>query len=259
MVINAGPLSNIRKRRFGSFDLARSGTKHANYHQGGNSYEYLIFDCPKSISVIPTAEDYANLEFFSSDDENDDDKHVLMDEPFTKNHWKEKRRRRVSFGAFVPVIHHLHNIPWASDMSAEEKTNQWLNSKEIEVLKISASTTVQDMRTLVIESQSSEKKTTFRALMAKLEEEKNTSIRGLEHRVFRRKVSRQVLVDEVLECQKYIQGLARFGHAISKEEQIMLLANVSNKRSSSASNIALLNAKNDSIDRNNATYETAVL
>ena len=104
------------------------------------------------------------------------------------------------------------------------------------------------MRGLVIESHNAEKRTTFRALMTKLEQDKNTSVRGLEHRVFRRKVSRQVLVDEVLECQKHVQGLAKFGHTIINHDKITLLADVSSKRSCSAKNTALLNAKHDFIE-----------
>jgi hypothetical protein len=249
VMIDDSPKTNTGKRRFSSLDLAcTAGTKRGkvfSYYpsvanhciQSDQLYEYR--------TIIPTADDYANLVFCSSDDEEDE---ALFDEPCAKRRRNDKRRRRVSFGAFIPVIHELDDTPLASEMTSDEKTNLWLNPKEIEAIKVSANSTIQDMRNLVVESHTSETRTTFRALMSKLEEDKNTSIRGLEHRVFRRKVSRQVLVEEVLECQKHIQGLSKFGHAISHEEQIMLLANVSSKRSASASNLALLNAKNDSLE-----------
>lgn len=260
VMIDASPQS-YSKRRFSSLDLAcTTGSKRgkvfsyypsvANYPAKSNDvYDYQTFESPKQVNVIPTAADYANLVFCSSEDEEDD---VLFDVPRAKKRRKDNKKRHVSFGAFIPLIHHLHDTPLASEMTLDEKTSQWLNSKEIEDMKTSANATIQDMRNLVVESHSSEKKTTFRALMANLEKEKNASVRGLEHRVFRRRVSRQAVVEEVLECQRHIQGLAKFGHEISLEEQIKLLASVSTKRSASATDMALLNAKHDSIEGDSA-------
>lgn len=256
VMIDDSPQS-YNKRRFSSLNLAcTAGTKRGkvfSYYpsvidhpiHSNDVYDYKTLESPATINVIPTAADYANLVFCSSDDEEDE---ALIDEPRIKKRRRENKRRHVSFGALIPMIHHLDDTPLASEMTVDEKTTKWLNSKEIEELKASANTTIQDMRDLVVESHSSEKRTTIRVLMAKLEKDKNTSIRGLEHRVFRRRVSRQAVVDEVLECQRHIQGLAKFGYGISEEEQIKLLASVSSKRSASATDMALLNAKHDSID-----------
>lgn len=245
------------KRRLETLDLACRGTKRgkvfchypsvATHHI--DTLEYRRIDPSTSISSIPTAADYANLVFLSSDDE---DEVEAVDEPLIKNSdsgfRKQSKRRHVSFGSYVPLIHHLRDIPRASDMTPQEKSNFWLNSEEIEHMKASANSTIQNMRNLVLSSHRCEERTTFRALMKKLEKETDSSIRGLEHRVFRRKVPRQVLVDEVLECQNHIHGLAKFGHDISVEDKSVLLANVSFKRSRSASSMALMAAKNDSLE-----------
>lgn len=244
-MIDDSPQCSTGKRCFNPIDLSYTGSKRGkvlpHYPSASN---YHIKNTNKYQDAVPTAADYANLVFCSSDDESD----AVIDEPCIKKRRKDRRKRRVSFGAFIPIIHHLHDTPLASDMTPEEKTELWLNAKDLEEMKVSANNTIQDMRGLVIESQHADKRTTFRALMAKLEQDKNTSVRGLEHRVFRRKVSRQVLVDEVLECQQHIQGLAKFGHTIINYDKITLLANVSSKRSSSAASIALLNAKHDAIE-----------
>lgn len=265
VMIDDSPQSNTGKRRFDTLDLACPGTRRgkvfsyypsvANHRiQRGDIYEYRTHT-QESINVIPTAEDYANLVFCSSDDE---DEVEVVDAPCAKRHCKSKKRRCVSFGAFIPTVYHLNDTPLASDMTLEEKNNIWLNSKEIEEMKASANTTIQDMRELIMESHASEKKTMFRELMKKLEKDKNTSVRGLEHRVFRRRVSRQVLVEEVLECQKHIQGLNKFGHVMSNEERIMLLAHVSSKRSSVTTNTALVNAKYDSSEGYSSSEITAL-
>lgn len=240
------------KRRIDSLSLACTGAKRgkvlsyssdANDHvQTPGSYQHQ--ESSKPISIYPTADDYANLVFVSSDDEED----ARDGEPLVTKRRKDNKKRRVSFGSNVSIIHHLHNTPLASDMTHEEKTNLWLNSEEIDQIKISANSTIQSMRDLVIQSHSFEKRTTFRALMQTLEISKGNSVRGMEHRVFRRRVSRQVLLDEVLECQRYIRGLSKFGHRMSSDDKIMLLADVSFKRSAPASRTAQMNAKYDSIE-----------
>eukprot|EP00956_Cyclotella_meneghiniana_P021684 scaffold39746_cov74-Cyclotella_meneghiniana.AAC.12 len=245
-------LNSNGKRRMDSLNFPCTGAKRgkvlsysstANYHvQSPGPYQYR--ESSKPINVYPTADDYANLVFVSSDDEED----AADGEPLVKKRRKDNKKKRVSFGSNIPIIHHLHNTPLASDMTLEEKTTLWLNSEEIDQIKISANSTIQGMRELVIQSHSFEKRATFRELMKTLEISKGNSVRGMEHRVFRRKVSRQVLVDEVLECQRYIRGLYKFGHHMSSDDKIMLLANVSFKRSASASRTAQSNAEYDSIE-----------
>lgn len=259
-MIDSSPNSNMGKRRLETLNLACSGTKRgkvfsyfpsvANHrYQSIETLEYQKIEPSTSISSIPTAADYANLVFLSSDDEEEDE---VVDEPLINNSAarcrKQNKRRHVSFGSSLPLVHHLYDIPLASEMTRQEKSTLWLNFDEIEDMKAAANTAIQHMRNLVVWSHRCEERTTFRALMIQLERDTDSSIRGLEHRVFRRKVPRQVLVDEVLECQKHIQGLAKFGHAISVEDKSTLLANVSFKRSHSAASMALVTAQNDALE-----------
>lgn len=254
VMIDDSPKVNTSKRRLDSLNLACCGTRRGkvfsyfpaveNHRNQDTDFSECSTPSINPADIVPTAADYANLVFCSSDDEEEEE---VIDEPIKKRR-RVAKRRSVSFGAYIPLVHHLHDTPLASEMTQEEKSALWLNSQEIEEMKVSANTTTQNMRSLVVASHSLEERTTFRALMVQLEQETNSSIRGLEHRVFRRKVPRQVLVDEVLECQKHIQGLAKFGHSMSMEDKATLLANVSTKRSSSALSMALVNAKNDSIE-----------
>ncbi|KAL3800847.1 hypothetical protein HJC23_001684 [Cyclotella cryptica] len=262
IMIDSSPNSNMGKRRLDTLNLACRGSKRgkvfsyypsvANHrHHSIETLEHQTIEPSTSISSIPTAADYANLVFLSSDDEEEE---AVVDEPLIENsatgYRKHTKRRHVSFGSYVPLIHHLHDIPLASEMTLQEKSALWLNSEEIEEMKASANTAIHKMRNLVVSSHRCAERTTFRALMMQLEKDTDSSIRGLEHRVFRRKVPRQVLVDEVLECQKHIQGLAKFGHAISVEDRSTLLANVSFKRSHLAVSMALTAAKNDALEVN---------
>ncbi len=86
----------------------------------------------------------------------------------------------------------------------------------------------------------------FRKMMKTLEDETDDSIRGLEHRVFRRKQTRKSLISDVLECQKHIQGLAKFdSDVLGLETRQCLLANVSMKGSKVALALALAVARDD--------------
>jgi len=86
----------------------------------------------------------------------------------------------------------------------------------------------------------------FRTMMSQMEDESNSSIRGLEHRVFRRKHARKTLIRDVLKCQAHVVGLARFGHGMDGEERAKLLAGVSRERSGRAKGVAVLDARDDS-------------
>ena len=87
--------------------------------------------------------------------------------------------------------------------------------------------------------------TQFRKLMLSLEHETNSSIRGLEHKIYRRKHNRQVLIADVIECQHHINGLAKFGFNMDVDEQNRLLANASLKKSVGCVKRALADAIDD--------------
>lgn len=81
--------------------------------------------------------------------------------------------------------------------------------------------------------------------MVTIENETDSSIRGLEHKVYRRKNTRQMLIQDVMDCQGHINGLARFGHVMSVEEKRRLLANASLQKSKVCLKRALLDANDD--------------
>jgi len=54
-----------------------------------------------------------------------------------------------------------------------------------------------------------------------------------------------MLIQDVIECQHHINGLARFGHVISIEEKRTLLANASLRKSVVCVKKALLDANDD--------------
>ena len=81
--------------------------------------------------------------------------------------------------------------------------------------------------------------------MLSLEHETNSSIRGLEHKIYRRKHTRQVLIADVIECQYHINGLAKFGFKMDVDEKRRLLANASLKKSVGCVKRALADAIDD--------------
>lgn len=96
-----------------------------------------------------------------------------------------------------------------------------------------------------ISQQQDHRHTQFRKLMLSLEHETNSSIRGLEHKIYRRKHNRQVLIADVIECQHHINGLAKFGFFMGVDEQRRLLANASLKKSVGCVKRALADAVDD--------------
>lgn len=242
---------------------------------------------------MPTAEDFANLFFASSEDDDDSSSsmtsssiqsltmnhHQWEPEPhwqqnttittsggttataaatFTKPHHNNHKRRRVSFTTDTPTVHSLTSVPPASTMTPHEKAATWLQSTEIELLKSSAQSTIQNMRQRVLQQknprqfisqqqdrQQQHRHTQFRKLMLSLEHETNSSIRGLEHKIYRRKHNRQLLIADVIECQHHINGLAKFGFKMDVDEQNRLLANASLKKSVGCVKRALADAIDD--------------
>jgi len=196
------------------------------------------------VEIIPTADDYANLVFCDSEDdlsENNVDRGSKS--ATTQKQSKTNKRRRVSFSNTAPTIHHIQNLPKVSSMTLEQKSLQWLSPNDLEQIKSSAQTTIQHMRIL---ARGIHDMANFRKMMKTLEEETDDSIRGLEHRVFRRKQTRKSLISNVLECQKHIQGLAKFDSDVIGEERTQgLLANVSMKGSKVALALALAVARDD--------------
>ena len=213
---------------------------HQQHHTKCRSYS-----SPR-IEVIPTADDYANLVFYDTDDEDHiREECAVEDKPITKARIEsfDNKRRRVSFSSSSPTVHHISDLPKVHTMTLEEKCRQWLTSNELEEVKSSAQTTIQHMRIL---AKGIHDMPNFRKMMITLEKETSNSIRGLEHRVFRRKKTRQSLIRDVLECQTHIKGLAKFDNGIMEEESKMnLLANISTKGSSMAVDLAISNAKED--------------
>ena len=159
---------------------------------------------------------------------------------------KSKKRRQVSFGASLRTTHLLQDVPPSHAMTLQEKTTLWFSRSDLELFKSSAQSTIQDMRSRIVgNAQEYKDRSKFRSMMLTLESESNSSIRGLEHRVFRRKQTRQMLIRDVLECQAHVRGLSRFGHEMNIKEKSMLLAKVSKERSGKARSVAFVDAKDD--------------
>jgi len=217
--------------------------------------------------AVPTAEDYANLFFGSDDDDDSLTGNSIHSLTMQHHHWEPEphlhtstaasvvplipprhrhKRRRVSFTTATPTVHSLRNIPPSSTMTPLEKSASWLQSSDIETLKSSAQSTIQTVRNRVASNAREYKhRHKFRALMLTFENETDSSIRGLEHKVYRRKETRRMLIQDVIECQHHINGLARFGHVISIEEKRTLLANASLQKSVGCVKKALLDANDD--------------
>lgn len=245
------------KRRIADLDLAsNNGSKRGRVFSYFPSVD-VGFNDDEVTNVTPTAEDYANLIFCSSDNESEEE--AVVAQPVHKwrsslvvngsrnTNTRRPTKRRLHFGALIPSVHELPDVAPSSEMTPEEKSNAWINLSDLEQMKSSAQYSISEMRTLIIKSTSSptQKKSNFRSLMLQLENDTGSSIRGLEHRVFRRRQPRSAVIKEVLECQSHINGLAKFGHKMSYEEKADLMANASRQRSRSAVGVALTNARHD--------------
>jgi len=236
------------------------------------------------VATTPTSNDYANLLFCESSEEEEvraniaptapsSTEHDRVETPATFRKRRNKKRRRISFGAAIPTFHYLENIPPAHAMTPDERSKQWFTRSDLESFKSSAQVSIVEMRHRILRKSSSSSssmssssarknnsydksnncnisqykdRSKFRSLMITLEHDTNSSIRGLEHRVFRRKQNRRVLIRDVLECQAHVMGLAKkFGHAMEEKERTELLGRVSQERSSAARSTALADAKDD--------------
>ena len=212
-----------------------------------------------------TVEDYANF-FFSADYDNMSTGSSVQSLAMMHHQWQSKseqrpslktasashppqnkrKRRRVSFKSTPPTVHKLNTFPPSSKMTSLEKSTTWLQTSDIEELQASAHSCIQAMRNRVAPNAHVYKyRTKFRALMLAMEKETGSSVRGLEHKVYRRKELRRMLIRDVIECQQHIDGLARFGHVISADEKRRLLANASMEKSVYFVKKALLDAKDD--------------
>ena len=220
---------------------------------------------PSIAATTPTADDFANLLFYESPEEGGTtSSHTITQEGSCKRSSssssssrkrKKQCRRRISFGAAIPTIHYLSNVPTVQDMTSKEKSTLWYDRSNLEEFKSYAQSCIQDVRNLVLSEETNDKTNTyskdrnkFRSLMSSYESTLSSSIRGLEHRIFRRKQTRQSLMHAVLECQNHINGLAKFGHSMGSEESILLLSKVSRERSVKARATARVDAKDDYTD-----------
>jgi len=212
--------------------------------------------------TTPTADDFANLLFYESPEEGggttsshtiaqDSCKRTSSSSSSSRKR-KKQRRRRISFGAAIPTYHYLSNVPTVHDMTSTEKSTLWYDRSHLEGFKSYAQSCIQDVRNLILSETEDDKsnvfgkdRNKFRSLMSTYETTSSSSIRGLEHRIFRRKQTRQSLIHAVLECQNHINGLATFGHSMDCEESILLLSKVSRERSAKARATARADAKDD--------------
>jgi len=235
--------------------------EHPTPYVGGNHLS------SPSISIsTPTADDFANLLFYESPEEcgTSTSSHTTTQEGSCKRtsssssssrKRKKQRRRRISFGAAIPTIHYLSNVPTVHDMTSTEKSTLWYDRSHLEGFKSYAQSCIQDVRNLILSETEDDKsnmyskdRNKFRSLMSSYESTSSSSIRGLEHRIFRRKQTRQSLIHSVLKCQNHINGLAKFGHSMDSEESILLLSKVSRERSAKARATARVDAKDDYTD-----------
>mmetsp|Transcript_31027 Transcript_31027/g.56274 ORF Transcript_31027/g.56274 Transcript_31027/m.56274 type:complete len:326 (-) Transcript_31027:1389-2366(-) len=230
-----------------------------------------------SDALAPTSDDYANLFFCDAFEEEETRAHLATEQSddiatsqpcsdhpavavaattttttttiitaISTPSTREYMRRRVSFGASIPTFHLLQNVPPAHAMTPDERSTLWFSRGDLEMLKSSAQSSIQEMRNRIVGNAHAKKdRSKFRSMMVTLESETNSSIRGLEHRVFRRKQTRKMMIRDVLECQAHVRGLAKFGHKMDGEEESMLLAKVSRERSLDARSLAFVNAKDD--------------
>lgn len=205
-------------------------------------------------TVIPNADDYANLLFYKSPEAEDVASRIHTIEKkkemniVTKRNYKQKKtRRRISFGAAIPTIHYLADVPSVHTITPEEKATLWYSRADLEEFKSCAQLSINDIKNIIsIDKNAYKDRTKFRILMLSFEDNTNTSIRGLESRIFRRKYTRQMLIKDVIECQTHVDGLVKFGMPMGDEQmKSKLLAKVSKERSKMAKNLALVDAKDD--------------
>ena len=253
------------KKRGKVFTLPPAAGKQRYDHQPATSIiDDVVGSSGVSSSSTPTADDFANLLFYESPEEDEDTScrksnkrrristigADQLPSPIRIKKKKKRRRRRISFGAAIPTIHHLPDVPTVHDMTSTERSTLWYSRSDLEGLKACAQSSVQDIRKLILSNDKNgvniyKDRTKFRALMSSFEEDTNCSIRGLEHRVFRRKQTRQMAIRDVLDCQAHVDGLAKYGHLMDDKEKIMLLAKVSKEKSVKARNLAFVDAKDD--------------
>ena len=197
----------------------------------------------KPRAPLPTADDFANLFFCESTEEEEARAKLatIEDDAMSIYHATSipkqscQRRRCVTFGGTISITHPLEDVCPASAT--------WLSRHELELFRSSAQHSIHKMKNDIIGKSAEYKdRGKFRAKMVDMENENDTSIRGLEHRIFRRKFTRHMLIEDVLKCQSHAIGLESFGHFTDTRE---LLAKVSIDRSSKAKSIALFDARED--------------
>ncbi|KAL3823892.1 hypothetical protein ACHAXA_005474 [Cyclostephanos tholiformis] len=230
---------------------------------------------PSSL-MTPSADDYANLLFYESSDEDETTTSdaivdgpppvIVATEPPARGK-AGRGSRRVSFASSLPTVHHLIDVPTARDMTPDEVSNLWISRSDLQALKSDAHSRVQDARDRILASERGGSsgvgkdngggggwrygcRVRLRSFMNTVERESDASIRGLEHRLFRRlRQTRQKLTRDVLECQAHVTGLQRFGlRGIGGTERAMLLARVSRERSVKARKLAFVDAIQDRVD-----------
>lgn len=224
---------------------------------------------PARAPSLPTADDFANLVFceasegeeaFGADPlagRRDDDAPrrtaaiaaTSATATSASTSHKKRKRRRVLFGSSVPTVHLLTDVPRCRDMTPAERSALWLGRSDLESIQSSAVASVREVRDRVRTARDggsfAGRRSDLRALMVAMERETGSSVRGLEHRVFRRKVTRRDLIRDVLECQSHVVGLAKFGHRMDEEEGAMLLSRASQERSRKARRVAYVDARDD--------------
>ena len=173
--------------------------------------------------------------------------HTIEKNSVKRNYIQKKTRRRISFGAAIPTIHYLADVPSVHTITPEEKATLWYSRADLEEFKSCAQLSINDIKNIIsIDKNAYKDRTKFRILMLSFEDNTKTSIRGLESRIFRRKYTRQMLIKDVIECQTHVDGLAKFGMPMcDKQMKSNLLAKVSKERSKMAKNLALVDAKDD--------------
>lgn len=222
-------------------------------------------------SSLPTADDYANIFFCETYEEEEEFRagRLAVEEPSSPDDAaplratapatsatspsststkQNRKRRRVSFGESAPTVHLLTDVPPCRTMTPKERSALWLSRSDLKAFKSSGMRSVQAIRGRVAGNDGDaaiSRRSKLRALMVEMENETGSSVRGLEHRVFRKKQLRQDLIRDVLECQSHVKGLAKFGHAMEWEESSRLLARASRDRSLKARKVAFLDARDD--------------
>lgn len=232
-------------------------------------------------SLLPTADDYANLFFTECSKEeeagtgqlplaasepssDDDTPHRTTAAATKRNKGKQRRvsapsttatstkRRRVSFDT-ISTVHLLDDVPPCHAMTPEEKSVVWFSESDLEATKSSAQRSVREAQGRIVKFVKGspdggavfKRRSAFRALMVAMEDETGSSVRGLENKVFRRKQKRQELIKDVLGCQSHVKGLEEFGMAMDGGVIARLLARASRERSLKSRRAAYADARDD--------------